>query len=94
MLQRSDCALLFIAQPFLGQDSTDAQARIIQGVLTGIGFIGGGALLKKDNKVLGIAQQPAFGLQAHWALPLPIVGTILLFFCACLISLYCAGQHL
>ena len=33
----------------------DAQARVIQGLLTGIGFIGGGAILKNDLQVLGLA---------------------------------------
>jgi putative Mg2+ transporter-C (MgtC) family protein len=30
-------------------DSPDAQARIVQGLMTGIGFIGGGAILKKSD---------------------------------------------
>lgn len=33
-------------------DSTDAEARVVQGLLTGIGFIGGGAILKRDNGVV------------------------------------------
>ena len=33
----------------------DAQARVIQGLLTGIGFIGGGATLKNEMQVLGLA---------------------------------------
>jgi putative Mg2+ transporter-C (MgtC) family protein len=33
----------------------DAQSRVIQGLLTGIGFIGGGAILKNDLQVLGLA---------------------------------------
>lgn len=32
-----------------------AQARVIQGVMTGIGFIGGGAILKRKNEVVGVA---------------------------------------
>jgi putative Mg2+ transporter-C (MgtC) family protein len=35
--------------------SVDAQSRIIQGVVAGIGFIGGGAILKSDNRVHGVA---------------------------------------
>jgi len=34
-------------------DSTDAEARVIQGVITGIGFIGGGAILKSGGSVSG-----------------------------------------
>jgi len=33
----------------------DAQSRIIQGLVAGIGFIGGGAILKTENKVQGVA---------------------------------------
>lgn len=32
-----------------------AQARVIQGIMTGIGFIGGGAILKRENDVIGVA---------------------------------------
>jgi putative Mg2+ transporter-C (MgtC) family protein len=33
----------------------EAQARVLQGVITGIGFIGGGAILKHGNDVKGLA---------------------------------------
>lgn len=36
-------------------DSTEAESRILQGLITGIGFIGGGAILKKGNTVQGTA---------------------------------------
>lgn len=36
-------------------DSTDGEARIIQGIITGIGFIGGGAILTQKDKVRGTA---------------------------------------
>ncbi len=36
-------------------DSTDAEARILQGLITGIGFIGGGAILKSKGSVHGTA---------------------------------------
>ncbi len=36
-------------------DSTDAKARVFQGIVTGIGFLGGGAILKDHNKVTGTA---------------------------------------
>jgi len=35
--------------------TTDAEARVLQGVITGIGFIGGGAILKSRNNVAGTA---------------------------------------
>ena len=36
-------------------DSTDAEARVLQGLITGIGFIGGGAILKGKGNVTGTA---------------------------------------
>lgn len=36
-------------------DSTDAESRVIYGIITGIGFIGGGAILKGDGSVAGTA---------------------------------------
>lgn len=36
-------------------DSTEGEARIIQGIITGIGFIGGGAIFKKKTTVSGTA---------------------------------------
>src|SRR5919206_3667663 len=36
-------------------DSPDAQARVLQGLMTGIGFVGGGAILKKGADVRGLA---------------------------------------
>lgn len=40
----------------LFQESSEAQARIIQGLITGIGFVGGGAILKNpEGSVQGTA---------------------------------------
>ena len=36
-------------------DSTGAEARVLQGLITGIGFIGGGAILKEGGNVSGTA---------------------------------------
>ncbi len=36
-------------------DTTDAEARVMQGLITGIGFIGGGAILKSGGSVRGTA---------------------------------------
>ena len=36
-------------------DTTDAEARVMQGLITGIGFIGGGAILKDKGTVSGTA---------------------------------------
>jgi putative Mg2+ transporter-C (MgtC) family protein len=35
--------------------SNEAQSRIIQGLVAGIGFIGGGAILKSESRVHGVA---------------------------------------
>jgi putative Mg2+ transporter-C (MgtC) family protein len=36
-------------------DTTDGEARVMQGIITGIGFIGGGAILKHKDGVSGTA---------------------------------------
>ena len=36
-------------------DTTDGEARIFQGIITGIGFIGGGAILNNKDKVSGVS---------------------------------------
>jgi putative Mg2+ transporter-C (MgtC) family protein len=35
--------------------SPDGEARVIQGLITGIGFIGGGAILKDADEVSGVS---------------------------------------
>ncbi|MBT8083294.1 MAG: MgtC/SapB family protein [Gammaproteobacteria bacterium] len=47
------CAYMLIGYQVL--DSTDAEARVIQGLMTGMGFIGGGAILKHRGEVQGTA---------------------------------------
>jgi len=36
-------------------ESSEGEARVIQGIITGIGFIGGGAIFKNDDGVSGLA---------------------------------------
>ena len=36
-------------------DTSEGQARVIQGIITGIGFLGGGAILKDQDRVVGTA---------------------------------------
>lgn len=50
----ASCAYVLIAVAVVGPGE-DAQARIIQGLMTGIGFIGGGAILKDEASVRGTA---------------------------------------
>jgi putative Mg2+ transporter-C (MgtC) family protein len=47
------CSYVLVAVEFLGADNPEGMARILQGLMTGIGFIGGGAILKNDDRVLG-----------------------------------------
>lgn len=47
------CAYMLIGYQVLS--STDAEARVIQGLMTGMGFIGGGAILKHRGNVQGTA---------------------------------------
>ncbi len=50
----ASCGFVLIAhRAFAG--SADAQARIVQGLITGIGFVGGGAILKNNEDVRGVA---------------------------------------
>ena len=45
---------MLVAVP-LGQVDATAQSRVIQGLVAGIGFIGGGAILKTEGSVHGAA---------------------------------------
>ena len=53
-------------------DSTDAESRVMYGILTGIGFIGGGAILKERGSVAGTATAAsvwntgAIGMAVAW----------------------------
>jgi putative Mg2+ transporter-C (MgtC) family protein len=48
------CGYVLLGAPEAGM-SIEAQSRIIQGMVAGIGFIGGGAILKSENHVHGTA---------------------------------------
>ena len=49
----ASCGFMLIGISVL--DSTDAEARVLYGIMTGIGFIGGGAIIKDKSRVLGTA---------------------------------------
>lgn len=49
----SACGYMLVGISVL--DTTDAEARVLQGLITGIGFIGGGAILKSGGSVRGTA---------------------------------------
>jgi putative Mg2+ transporter-C (MgtC) family protein len=54
LVAMASCGYILIASTALG-DHPEGQARVIQGLMTGIGFIGGGAILKGDGTVRGTA---------------------------------------
>jgi putative Mg2+ transporter-C (MgtC) family protein len=47
LVAAASCGYVLVAVP-LGQTDLTAQSRVIQGLVAGIGFIGGGAILKAD----------------------------------------------
>jgi putative Mg2+ transporter-C (MgtC) family protein len=59
------CAFL-MASIALKHDYADVASRVLQGVVAGIGFVGGGAILKTGNTVIGTAT--AAGLWATAAI--------------------------
>ena len=50
----ASCGYMLLATSILGS-SSESRSRIIQGLITGIGFIGGGAILKDRGSVHGTA---------------------------------------
>ncbi len=49
------CGYVLVANAFLPESAADAHARVLQGLVTGIGFVGGGAILKNADHVEGTA---------------------------------------
>jgi len=47
------CGFMLVGMDVIS--STDGEARVMQGIITGIGFIGGGAILKNDGHISGMA---------------------------------------
>lgn len=54
LVAMSACGFVLIAIEVLGAGA-DGQARILEGLMTGIGFIGGGAILKQGDRARGMA---------------------------------------
>ena len=86
LLAMGACAYLEIGQ-FAFHNNADAQARVFQGLVSGIGFIGAGAILKGRVKVHGLATAVslwvtvAIGIAASYqlfALGIVLSGTTLL----------------
>jgi putative Mg2+ transporter-C (MgtC) family protein len=49
LVAAASCGFVLVAVP-LGQTDLAAQSRVIQGLVAGIGFIGGGAILKTEGE--------------------------------------------
>lgn len=47
------CGYILVSQAVIGPDQPEAIARILEGLITGIGFVGGGAILKSETSVKG-----------------------------------------
>jgi putative Mg2+ transporter-C (MgtC) family protein len=50
----ASCGFVLVGIAVLGRESM-GQARILEGLITGVGFIGGGAILKQGGKATGTA---------------------------------------
>lgn len=50
----ASCGFVLVGVAVLGRGSP-AQARIMEGLITGVGFIGGGAILKQGDRAIGTA---------------------------------------
>ena len=70
LVSMASCGFMLIA--IYTFTSADAQARVLQGIITGIGFVGGGAILKSKNSVSGTATATsiwatgAIGIATAW----------------------------
>ena len=70
LVAMASCAFMLTGIAVLGPD--DAKARVMHGILTGIGFIGGGAILKDKANVSGTATAAsiwstgAIGIAVAW----------------------------
>ena len=56
LVAAASCAFVLLGRSFIGPDNDgEAHARLIEGLMTGVGFIGGGAILKSQHRVHGTA---------------------------------------
>jgi putative Mg2+ transporter-C (MgtC) family protein len=55
LVAMASCGYVLLGGALAGPILADAQSRIIQGLMTGIGFIGAGAILKGQGNVQGTA---------------------------------------
>lgn len=89
LVAAASCAFVLVGRSFIGDHSdghAEAHARLIEGLMTGVGFIGGGAILKSQERVHGTATAAgiwmtgALGAAAgHGRWELAIVASLLTF---------------
>ena len=53
------CVYVFVAQQVLSGERRGEQADVLQGLMTGIGFVGAGAIIKHSGSVSGLATAAA-----------------------------------
>jgi putative Mg2+ transporter-C (MgtC) family protein len=53
------CVYVFLGQQLFTGEHTNDQSDVIQGLMTGIGFIGAGAIIKQSGDVRGVATAAA-----------------------------------
>lgn len=85
------CAYMLLGLYFIGDVAPDAKARVLQGLMTGIGFVGGGAILKHNDSVSGTASAASIWIMGSigaatalgawgYAVALSVVNFMVLFF--------------
>nr|WP_205967775.1 MgtC/SapB family protein [Paraglaciecola sp. 20A4] len=55
LVAMASCAFMLIAMNAYSQGDGEAEARVMYGIITGIGFIGGGAIFKQSDGASGTA---------------------------------------
>lgn len=53
------CVYVFLGRELFTGEDTNEQSDVIQGLMTGIGFIGAGAIIKQSDEVHGVATAAA-----------------------------------
>lgn len=88
----ASCGFLQASEGIIG-DNPEATARVVEGLITGMGFIGGGAILKVKDSVKGTATAAslwvtgAIGLSVGLgAIDVAVMLTLLAFFTLSLLS--------
>lgn len=92
LVSMASCGYVLVALAVAGDDP-DAQARVIQGLMSGIGFLGAGAILKEGASVRGTATAASVwmtgalgGAAAHGKYEVAIVLSIATFLVLRLLS--------